>query len=283
MPLSEAFWLALCAGILLWKLLLPGFIGMADNGDFVKVAGRVCLASAEPERESFFHSLYLRTQANCFESHVPTSEFTLAWLASTAERTVGDPNRFDIRWLGAIHGLIFLAFYACLLRLLQPLGGIARLAMSLAALWIFADTGLIAYCNSFYTDTPALLGGLAASVLAVSLLASKQVTARELMLFGLAALLAITSKEQHGMLGWIPAALAFRIGYRAPERRTRIAAHLAGAALLAGTVWVALSTPGWYGSQARFNVVFFRIAKDSLTPLRDLRELGLGGTWPGFI
>jgi hypothetical protein len=78
-PRSEAFWLALCAGILLWKLLLPGFIGMADNGDFGKVAGRLCLASAEPERENFFHSLYLRAQANCFESHVPSSEFTLAW------------------------------------------------------------------------------------------------------------------------------------------------------------------------------------------------------------
>ena len=48
--LERTTWLTLCAGILAWKLLLPGFIGMADNGDFGKVAGPLCLASAEPER-----------------------------------------------------------------------------------------------------------------------------------------------------------------------------------------------------------------------------------------
>jgi hypothetical protein len=84
---GEAFWLVLCAGILAWKLLLPGFIGMADNGDFGKVAGPLCLATAEPESENFFHPLYIRAKANCFPTHVPTSEFALAWLASILEQT----------------------------------------------------------------------------------------------------------------------------------------------------------------------------------------------------
>jgi hypothetical protein len=80
-------WLVLCAGILAWKLLLPGFIEMADNGDFGKVAGPLCLASAEPEQENFFHFLYIRSKANYFDAHLPASELAIAWLASSAERT----------------------------------------------------------------------------------------------------------------------------------------------------------------------------------------------------
>ena len=71
-------WLLLCVGILAWKLLLPGFSGMADNGDFGKVSGRLCLASTEPERENFFHSSYVRSKANCFDAHLPASELAIA-------------------------------------------------------------------------------------------------------------------------------------------------------------------------------------------------------------
>jgi len=273
---DEAFWLALCAGILAWKLLLPGFIGMANNGDFGKVAGSLCLASAEHEPENFFHPLYLREKANCFYAHVPTSEIALAWLASTAEQTIGDPARFDIRWLGAIHACIFLGFYYAVLRSLRPLAAISRFALSLLALWIFADVGLLAYCNSFYTDTAAALGALAAAMLAANLLAAKRPAPAALILFGLAALLLIASKAQHGVFGPIPAALAFLLGWRAAGKAPRATARLAGVALTAATVWILVSTPAWYKSQARFNLVFFKIASHSPSPSQDLAELGLG-------
>ena len=132
---ATGLWLVLCAAILAWKLFLPGFIGMADNGDFGKVAGPLCLASAEPERENFFHPWYVRSQANCFDARVPSSERAIAWLASPLERTLGNPARFDIRWLGAIHALLFLGFYYSVLTLLRPLG--RRLI-----LWVVQVAGL---------------------------------------------------------------------------------------------------------------------------------------------
>jgi hypothetical protein len=273
---GEAFWLAVCAGILAWKLFLPGFIGMADNSDFGKVAGPLCLASAEPEGENFFHPLYVRGQQNCYHPHIPSSEVSLAWLASTLEQTVGDPARFDIRWLGAIHSLVFLAFYYSVLTLLRPLTAIARFSLSLLALWIFADIGLIAYLNSFYSDVPAVLGGLATALLAVNLLAAKRLAPGPLLLFGLAALLLITSKAQHGVFGPIPAGLAFLFGWRASGKSTRATGLLVGVALLAATVWILAGTPASYTAQARFNLIFFKIAPNSASPARDLAELGLG-------
>ena len=61
------------------------------------------------------------------------------------------------------------------------------------------------------------------------------------------------------MLGPIPAGLAFPIAWRAANRRTRIAAWVVGAALLGATAWMVASTPGCYKSQARFDLVFFKI------------------------
>ena len=100
--LGAGSWLTLCAAILVWKLFLPGFIGMADNGDFGKVAGPLCLASAEPGNENFFHPLYLRTKVNCFQSHIVSSELILAGLASTLALNASETRpKPDIRWLGA--------------------------------------------------------------------------------------------------------------------------------------------------------------------------------------
>jgi hypothetical protein len=163
-----------CTGILAWKLFLPGFIGMANNGDFGKITGPLCLVSAEPQAWNFFSPLYLRGKQYCGNPHVATSELALAWLASTLQQTVGDRARFDIRWMGAIHGLVFLAFYYSVLTLLRPLSGIARFTLSLLAIWIFADAGLMAYFNSFYSDVPAVLGGLATASLAANLLAARR-------------------------------------------------------------------------------------------------------------
>lgn len=271
----EVLWFLLCAGILTWKLLLPGFIGMADNGDFAKVAGPLSLGSADSAQGSLLHAVYLRDRQYYYDPHVTSSEGVLAWAASILEQTFGDPTRFDIRWLGAIHGLIFLASYYSVLILLRPLSRVSRCALSLVALWIFADIGLIAYLNSFYSDVPAAMCGLAAVFIGVSLIAAKQPSLSTLLLFTLAAVPFITSKGQHGVLGLIPSGAAFLCGWRTSEKRTRVAGYLAGLVLLAATGWILGSTPGWYKAQARFNLIFLKILNDSPAPARDIAELGL--------
>jgi len=58
---------------------------------------------------------------------------------------------------------------------------------------------------------------------------------------------------------------------------------LAGASLLAATAWIVSSTPGRYKAETRFNLIFFKIAKNSPTPAQDLAELGLGAEDARYI
>jgi hypothetical protein len=41
--------------------------------------------------------------------------------------------------------------------------------------------------------------------------------------------------------------------------------------------WTLTTMPDWYQAQARFNLIFFKIANHSPTPAQDLQELGLDG------
>lgn len=263
----------LCAAILVWNLFLPRFIGMADNRDFAKVAGPLCMSDSSNGADAFvfFHSDYVRNAKYCWHPHVLSSEIVLVWLASSVERIAADPLRFDIRWAGAVHALIFLGFYFSVLLLLRPLNTVARIVLSLAALWIFADTGVIAYLNSFYTDAAAILGALFATILAVHLTIQKKAGLGSLVLFGLAALLFVTSKGQHALWVLVPAAFVLIRGWRT----SRVAASLIAAGLVGGAAWVLLATPDWYQGQARFNLIFFSLGLRSQTPVQDFRELGL--------
>ena len=275
---QERLLLLLCAGILAWQLFLPGFIGMANNGDFGKVAGPLSIGGADHGADNFlfFQPQYVRGPDHYYIPKPPSSEIALAWLASTAQKAVGDPVRFDIRWLGAVHALIFLGFYYTVLVVLRPYGTAWRLALSLAALWIFADVGTLAYFNSFYMDAAATLGALAATMLAVRLISTGEARLAAIGLFGAAALLYVTSKGQHGVLGFVPVLGTLGFAVTARRAKTRIFACAVAAVVTAGSVWMLESMPDWYRGQSRFDLIFFYITRNSPTPAQDLRELGLG-------
>ena len=274
---QESVFISLCAATLLWKLLLPGFIGMASNGDFGKIIGPLCMDGADHSADNFifFQSDYLRGTQYCFPAPYFSSETALAWMASSAERMFADPVRFDIRWIGSFHILLFLGFYFALLLLLRPLGNAARITLSLAGLWIFADVGLIAYLNSFFTDTAAILGGLAAVILAIHLSIADRIALVPLTLFGLAVLLFALSKAQHAVLGVAPLAFLGWLIWRTAETNLRLATCLAALGVLCATVRIVASTPRSYTAQARFNLIFFYLVPSSRAPAQDLIELGL--------
>ena len=276
---QEVVLLLLCASLLLWLLFLPGFSGMANNGDFAKVIGPLCIGGADNYADSFlfFQSDYVRDPKFCWDPHIPSSEHAVAWLAASVQHAIQGGAHFDIRWIAAIHCIVFLVFYYSVLLLLKPLRPMLRILLSLIAILIFADVGTVAQFNSFWADIAAILGGLAATILAVHLLKAETIGRGTLALFGLAALLFVTSKGPHAVVGIVPLSFVVLIAWRAKVASTRILAGSIAIVLLAGMFWVLSTTPNWYQGQARFNLVFFKIAtKDSPAAAQDLHELGLG-------
>jgi hypothetical protein len=274
---EELVLLLICAALLAVQLLIPPFIGIANNGDFPKVAGRLSLGPrVEGQNFLYFVPDYVRAERYHWESEVLSSDLAPAWLAVQIHDLFRSGNGFDIRWLGAVDCALFLAAFYGLLVVLRPESSLVRWVVAGAALLIFTDVCYSAYLNSFYSDAAGLLGLLLAVVAAVRLATLEPPRSYLVLLFGLAALFWITSKSQHGMWGFLPAAFLFFLSRRWPARRARLLAQSVVAVLLMATVAVVAITPKNYKTQPLFNLIFFDLAMRSAAPLADLRELGLG-------
>lgn len=263
---------AACSAILLWQLFLPGFIGLANNRDFAKVMGRLCIGRPDvlSSYYAYFHPGYDRAQRYCWDSHIPASELAPARAASWIEQRFGDPAHFDIRWLGAVHAILFLIAWWILLRALRPLSATAWWIAMAAALWIFLDVSYISYFNTFYTDATAILGAMLMLSSALWMAAEKPGTLPTICFFS-GALLFLTSKAQHAAT--VPLLVGFLIAAR--WRRGRALTAICAIAMLAGAAWVILLTPDSYKAQPRFTLVFSKILPSSPAPARDVLALGL--------
>ena len=272
---AAALWAA-GAVCLTVQALLPGFIGTANNGDFGKVYGWLCLAPRGAETNFIhFQPDYVWSARNYWNSTYHTSESALGWLATRFAGATHEGAAFDIRWLGALHAALCLAAFGVLLAGLRAMspgrGRIAQAAPALVPLLIFTDVCYTAYLNSFYMDAVALCGLLLMVAAAVWMAAHTAPRAAPLVVFTLAALLFVTSKTQHALWMGLPAALLIAQGIHWNARRWRaLAWSAAGLVLLAGAGMLS-SMDGSYRGQAMFNVVFFRLGPAGA----DLQSLGV--------
>ena len=283
-------WFQAWPGIALWtagaaclavQVLLPGFIGIANNGDFGKVYGWLCLAPRGGQLPFIhFQPDYVWSARNYWNSPYHSSESALAWLATRLAGATHEGAAFDIRWLGALHAALCLAAFAVLLASLRDRGWRVQAASAVLPLVAFTDVCYTAYLNSFYMDAAALCGLLLMTAAAVWMTAQwdkppacpseRSSDAAPLCVFTLSALLFVTSKTQHAVWMALPAALLIAWGVQW-NRRCRVAAwSAAGLVLLAGTGML-LSTDGAYRGQAMYNVLFFRLGPAGA----DLRSLGV--------
>ena len=181
---------------------------------------------------------------------------------------------FDIRWLGAVHGILLLSALYVLLRCLRALPPWRAMLVAAAAIGIFTDVGYVAYFNTFFTDTAALLGLLLATALAVHI-AVTGFHFGNATLFFLAALLFIGSKPQHAIWGFLFAAFLVLAG---GKRGLAAAIVLMGASV----VTVRLAPPD-YSFPPLFTLTFSKLARSGPAPQEVLLELGLRKEDAAFV
>jgi hypothetical protein len=262
------------AACLAVQVLLPGFTGIANNGDFGKVNGWLYLAPRGGETNcSYFQPDYIWSARHYWDSPYHSSESALAWLATRAAGATHEGAAFDIRWLGAIHSALWLAAFGVLLAgLYGGLRGAGRWtrAAAVVPLVIFTDVCYAAYLNSFFMDAAALSGLLLMTAAAVWMAARAAPRAAPLVVFVLAALLFATSKSQHAVWMWLPAALLIAWGVQWKRRWRAAAWSAAGLVLVAGAGILTTTDPAYRG-EALFNVLFFRLGPAGA----DLGSLGV--------
>jgi hypothetical protein len=276
--------LLLAAAILSFQLLMPPFIGLASNGDFPKVTGRLSLGPVGNwDSFQYFTADYVRDPRYRWDSDVLSSELIPASIALMASEAAGRAPRFDIRWLGALQAGMWLCAFGVLLAALAPAAPVLRLAVTAVWLLIFTDASYVSYLNSFYSDVPAFLGALLIVASGVYLCARERPSWPGFFLFTGSALFFITSKAQHAMWGIVPAVLLVWLSTRRGSIPLRASAVAAAFLLCCASAFVLLRTPARYSHEALFNILFYDELPHSRTPVEDLTDLGLDASYAKWI
>lgn len=271
---SARVFLAAAAAILLWQLMLPPVIGVANNGDFSRTYGVFHLTMPVADEVRFSDTRYqFDPKVNYFGGFY-SSEILLVPPALALNAVFSKDGAFDVRFMGLVHGAMFLAAFGLFLPLLgdDPRG--LRWLVSGMALVFFGDVMYVAYLNSFYTDVAAYLFLLLSVVLALRVLRWNR--RPDMILLGIASLFLVTSKAQHAALGFWIAGFFWLIG----SKKVR---WFAAGMLAVAMLWLWKSTPEEYAARGCFSTIFYHLLPHSTNVDRTLADLGLDATYRPYI
>lgn len=270
----ETALLALCAGLLIWQLFVRPSLGVADNADFAKLIGQVCLGEKDHPLFEYVSFEYRQEPAYCWDSGLLTSAVLPLRTALLVGKPFAHKERFDLRWLGAVYALLFLVSFFALQRLVRRLRAAPRLLVPAAVLFVFAGASYVPWFNSFYFDTASYVFFWLTMLAVVRLLLWDSVSTRAYLAALACLLLFATSKSQHTPLSLllIP---CFWLRFRRPvfpRLWLRISATVAIVAV-AGAMFA--TAPRWYQTINSYNALFYQSLPHSRKPAADLVQLGI--------
>jgi len=269
------------AAILAWQLLLPPVVGLANNGDFHKVIGGFSLAAPAEDEYKFAPILYTFDPSHYFITVFYSTEELLVATAIALNTLVSKTGTFDLRFIGLVHGALYLAALWLALPLLRRLGDRARVFCAALLLLVFGDVLYVSALNSFYMDASALVFFLLTTVSLCRVLAWRR--RADTLWFLLFALCFICSKAQHAPLGLLIALMiaiqpsVFLPGLNKWWRLTAIGT------LIVAVAFAVNAAPREYRATPLFSQIFYGILPRSHNPSRDFKTLGLDDTYKKYI
>jgi len=264
-------WLILIAvaAIVSFQLFVPPVIGLSDQGDFGRMIGRFGYGPQDksmPLSAGFVQAKYVRDPSiriPVLEQAGP--EYFFVGTAVALNRLISKDS-LDIRVVGLVHVVAFLAAFAWLLRVTGPITWIV-------AAIAFTDVGYVAYWNSFYTEPATCIAFLLLAAESIPMSRGRQISASQLARWCLWASMLVWAKSSNYPLAVVLAPFALYLGWR--TKNTRIAGLIGACGIAAFAILTMSTRPKPMQQATTYNAIFMAILPESPTPAVDLQELGL--------
>lgn len=274
----EFIYVIVAACIAIWLLFTGPFIGVADNGDFLRIMGSAGLNyydALESYEDRFFGYAHAHFAYDAFfRGFYPSTQIILVAIA----RFIGqlfNSSAFDIRILGAIYVALLLAAGYVLIKYNKTKSRITAIALTALMLIVFSDIGYLAYFNSLFGEPVSFVFLLLALGLGLLLTKQDKPSSLVLVLFFAAVLFLTCSKTQNAPIGAGFALIGLRYAWMEKDKRwRRLALSLSAVTILASAVMYA-AAPKDFKHINMYQTVFFGILNESPDVMGDLEELGL--------
>lgn len=262
--------LAAAAIIVCYQLLVPPIVGIADQGDFRRVIGKFGYGPEHRDRNMLYlETKYVRDADNrVLEWEQPSSQYLFVWAALAVNRVVSKDGKLDVRVIGAIYTLAFLAVLGRLLLATQEFRGRAWLWIALTA--ILTDVGYVAYFNTFFAEPVSLIFFLLLAAESARMIADGGPSRGAVLRWFAWAILFVAAKPVNAIAGIVLGLFGLRFRTAMP-RGAPVGAGMvcAVAALMLAT------TPREMRNANTYNLVFESVLPESRNPAADLQALGL--------
>jgi len=271
---------AIAASILMVVLLFTGgFIGVADNGDFLRIMGSIGLNYydiSEAYEDRFFryaHALYAYDAF--FRGFYPSTQLIIVAVARFFAQLFNSAV-FDIRVLGVIYAILHMTANIILIHVYRAKGWLVSIVLTALLLFVFHDVGYMAYFNSLYGEPVSLIFLLLTMALGLKLTYDEKPTKTLLVLFFIASFFLVCSKTQNAPVGILLAIIFIRLAFVHDYSLSwkRVALSL-GAALVVISAAMYILAPKDFKQINLYQTVFFGVLHHSDDVEDDLKKLGL--------
>jgi len=274
--------------IMIYQLMVPPIVGIANNGDFERIMmweGIIYKPDFTFE-DKYFNHINLKFDIIGGQNFDPkwkfvSSELLFVKLSVWINHILSKTGEFDLRILGFVH----LVFYAVAMYLIISSVDAHRriflIGLSLILVFVFLDVGYISYFNSFYSESSILIFLL----LSVGLFLKANKTQRIWFLgaFFIVVLLLAWSKQQTGLIGFLVALYGVRMFFLKNDKKTKILIASMSFLLFASTSWYFINgTPAHMKEAQLYDSVFNGILVLSDQPKEELNKLELPADFERF-
>jgi hypothetical protein len=274
--------LAFCALVLLlviWQLFVPPVLSVANDHDFEKILGSLCLGPAPTNQTAYFDYTVLRytyDADSCIDWPMRTTNHAAFHVGLWLDHTIFSKTDFDLRFMGIVYGLIFFAGFLTLQHALRFLPLTHSVTAQTIWILVLCNAVFVPMFNTLYFDALSL-ATLTGALAAVGLVAlRKDSSALSVLVAALWLAVLAGSKSQHAPMAilFIPA-LWIGCGPRWPRTL--------GTLIILTGAFLSLSTmPRFYQGEATFNALFYRILPTVPNPAAYLAETQIPTSWARY-
>jgi hypothetical protein len=269
--------LVLIAILLVSHLLVPPIVGLADNGDYVRITDALGLRPvAETWGDKYF--LYVNQTYRIVPRTAPltfSSELLLGETALAVDRIMTHDQIFDLRFLGTLHLLLYLLGLSLILSAMRTFKGPVRVALGLGLLVSSTDVAYVATMNSFYTESASLIFLTLVLGLALREARSLQPSWRRTAFYYAAAAVLVCAKPQNLILVLPLTLWPIALLRRRPRLRPAGLVVFLSVTLCLWSGILMRQVPPSYRMPVVWDTLFYSILPHSPSPEEDLKEFGL--------
>lgn len=277
---SVEFWTLLAVvGVVIYVTVIHPIVGVADNGDFLRVFSTVGMDYAHIDlsyEDKYFH-YFIKDWvfAEPFRGAYITTQTLVVFIATLFNRLLYSNQYFDMRFMVLVYtALLMIAFYY-LIRYNKSKSPVFAGVMAVLLVFVFADGAYVAYFNSLFGEPVSLVFLLLTVALGIALTKQERPSKTLLTFYFAVCFFFVFSKIQNAPVGILAALMGLRFMRFRPDRGWRKLVIWSSAVLALGSVTMYLLAPKQFKEINIYQTVFYGVLKDSPSPKEDLKELGL--------